>query len=714
MKKQILLVALLSISFRRCSLMLSTMILLSIVFLLPIQFLMAQDYPEDTGQIIDTSWFPPDTLPPECGTADFDTAYVDSLPWFGNNDYLFHFFDSVVEIYPDLDPDSIPPGKELYGLDGVETVGIRIPVQFWVYENPEIDPDLPDIHLSLQGIIDVLNYQFRANNISIRFYALCDQKLDVGIWDGALNNMSAADATALNALHQTSAALNIHIVEGIKHGYGGIFYSWMHYAIFVRRNRFDFDASIPIIDPSDLLEKFDRASTITHETGHFLHLNHTFQYENTPCFREAVTRSCFGAFCPRKADECSWPKRQYCSNRGDFLCDTPADYDPVGAYVDANCNYTGSETDWRGDTFEPDHRNIMGYGGNHFSGVCRSHFSAMQGIVMIHRALKRGTPAWISTQFCSFDVYEPDDNQFMAREIQIGISNEQTHSFHMEKSVSPVCDKDWLTFEIAGPKPSGLLEIVTNPSSTFTPDTELRLYDANLNQLAYDDDGNGNGFSKIAIGNLPVGTYFIQVNSKTSVLTAEARYRISVVECLSYDDCLSGVVNTANSPFLAAATHDLTAPCPAQTFVVTSGAVATLKAEHQIRLLPGFHAQSGSDFTAKIKQPVECADDNTQKAMPSGSNSDNSDVLSSIRNPIIQLRGFTITPKLSTGSFTLTVDEDVSSEVFVYDDKGQLIHRQVLTSSDSEIDLSGHPKGTYIVKVTTEDGREFDEKIVLQ
>ena len=103
--------------------------------------------------------FAQDTIRTKCGTADFDTAYVDTLPWYGNNGFLVQFYDSLRALHPGLNPDTTTYKSKLFGLDGVENTGIRIPVQFWVYNNPNVL--FPNIYISLQGIIDVLNFQFR-------------------------------------------------------------------------------------------------------------------------------------------------------------------------------------------------------------------------------------------------------------------------------------------------------------------------------------------------------------------------------------------------------------------------------------------------------------------------------------------------------------------------------------------------------------------------
>lgn len=103
--------------------------------------------------------------------------------------------------------------------------------------------------------------------------------------------------------------------------------------------------------------------TFPHEMGHYFSLLHTFQGSNGPIIdRELVARP------PNMAANCT--------NKGDFLCDTPAD--PYGRDPDSvkllDCNYIGTVKDAQGQLFSPLLSNIMSY----YPTTCGSVFTSGQ------------------------------------------------------------------------------------------------------------------------------------------------------------------------------------------------------------------------------------------------------------------------------------------------------------------------------------------------
>jgi len=104
-------------------------------------------------------------------------------------------------------------------------------------------------------------------------------------------------------------------------------------------------------------------STVAHEVGHYFSLPHTFSgWEN-----RSATDS------PTSSDE--RVARTNCSSRGDYFCDTPADY-----ISDRwNCPYTGNKVDYSGTPYNPDGALYMSYAND----ACQNYFSGEQIDAMI-------------------------------------------------------------------------------------------------------------------------------------------------------------------------------------------------------------------------------------------------------------------------------------------------------------------------------------------
>ncbi len=96
------------------------------------------------------------------------------------------------------------------------------------------------------------------------------------------------------------------------------------------------------------------------------------------------------------------------------------------------------------------------------------------------------------------DLYEPDDTCVQAQSITPGTP--QT------RSISPAADGDWVTFTLSSTSD------VTIETDGPTGDTVLWLYQSDCStEVAYDDDGGNELFSRIQVNNLPAGTYYILV-----------------------------------------------------------------------------------------------------------------------------------------------------------------------------------------------------------
>ena len=103
------------------------------------------------------------------------------------------------------------------------------------------------------------------------------------------------------------------------------------------------------------------SETFPHEVGHYLSLNHPHNgWDNDP-YDEAVhgnpvsiTSSPTNSSIPIELANGS-----NCETSGDFLCDTPADYNLGFGWP--NCNYDGGVMDPQGTPLNPDENNFMGY-----------------------------------------------------------------------------------------------------------------------------------------------------------------------------------------------------------------------------------------------------------------------------------------------------------------------------------------------------------------
>jgi len=98
---------------------------------------------------------------------------------------------------------------------------------------------------------------------------------------------------------------------------------------------------------------------------------------------------------------------------------------------------------------------------------------------------------------CDEDNGEPDDNHTQANEIEDGDSHYHT--------ICPIGDEDWSYFDISG----GYRDVVIETTGE-EGDTELWLYNSNVVEIEYDDDGGSDYFSLIE-ATLSPGRYYTRV-----------------------------------------------------------------------------------------------------------------------------------------------------------------------------------------------------------
>jgi hypothetical protein len=344
-------------------------------------------------------------------------AQYKALPWYGNENYLTQFYDSLY-----LANTSTPTNVRVE----TENVWLRVPIKFWVYrQNPTTaggTNPLPNDQ-AFQRIIDHLNNAFRNNNIRMRFYMRCVSFVDDGVMVTEANVIKRS-TNAHRADRRESGSINVHIVDA-----GDSQFLPNAVAIYLTRR-----ASTILLN----------TSTLTHEVGHYFGLFHTHQGHFIDatvnalfgCLHEPVDRRVIGHPCN------PLPHRR-CDRTGDLLCDTPAD--PLMGdgrdWVTAtpNCQYTGNRKDVFLKSYKPDTRNYMAYGNQD----CRSNFSEGQRNVMYHyayriRTLARLEGGWSVREGNAFDEYEPDNTGNTGRATVLNTLYE--HSFHQ----SPCSDQeDW-------------------------------------------------------------------------------------------------------------------------------------------------------------------------------------------------------------------------------------------------------------------------------
>lgn len=452
----------------------------------------------------------PDTL--ECTYPDMDTTELEALPWFGNNDYLVDFLDSIGY-----------PGPQARIVDNVR---FWIPVKFWVYRN-SMGTGGPTL-ANLQTYIDNLNRFFnQLNNTWIGFYMKCDVTY---INDDDFLTISDFEGQVLTATNQDVGAMNVHIADNLNNA-TGVTYSFIFgSAIFLSRDTYTGNFF---------------ASTIAHEAGHFFGLQHTHQYSNRGmCRKEPIDRTrTWPFFRPCIFNVAYLHSNVICETNGDLLRDTPADPDLNNNTDNVLCLFEmfGWTDPW-GDHYEtppagslsPDTRNLMSYNRRR---PCRDRFSELQIAVMLHTIFrgkfKKLRIRWEDTR-STFDSFEPDNVPETARPILV--SEVQARNFHQQYEGGTTwtsCDVDWVRF--VAPVCNGAIEVFTSaiPGRT-NANTRLTLFDNAMTQLAQNDDISGsNLFSSITWTFVTGQTYFIRVENMSPGVTGYYNLQMGAQSALS-------------------------------------------------------------------------------------------------------------------------------------------------------------------------------------
>jgi hypothetical protein len=140
------------------------------------------------------------------------------------------------------------------------------------------------------------------------------------------------------------------------------------------------------------------------------------------------------------------------------------------------------------------------------------------------------------------DAYEPDNDYSQAKVIDSGESQ--------ERSIYPVGDVDWVRFTLRSP--SAIVLETSGPDPGPANDTQLTLFDANQNQIDYNDDIDWplNTYSRIQrtcdANPLSAGTYYAKVNEFGNNNTLPLYYlALSVSPCSLTNPVFLPVVRSA-------------------------------------------------------------------------------------------------------------------------------------------------------------------------
>lgn len=522
----------------------------------------------------------------ECGTKPLTKAEKQTLPFYKDKWLIVKLEDSLRNLHATK--------SNKY----IEDVAFKIPITVWVYRTINGNqgggfrlPKTKDI----QNLIDEANRVFKNNGTSIRFYLSSINYVNLGV------DFTQLQCAPLAESIRTAKTLNLHIVREIE-GAGGLTPMYVPYytsAIFLRREMYASG------DSNDL-------KVFTHETGHYLGLNHTFIYTEGGWIdnrvAEPVTRETFWTIYPFPG------YLTPCDHTGDEFCDTPADPNMTkcGSYFD-NTWYPNSDPlcyDRYGEQFAPDQTNYMAYGNR----PNRSSFSPQQ-VSWMHSWTNYFYNFTFNNNY--FDVYEPDDFKETARELSATeYSNYQSRTLHnrsVNGNTEP--DFDFIKFIVDANDAKNAYSIHLRPIP-LKQKVNLKIEIRNESDLLIYSGATYSYELNAELPKLSEGNYYIKISPRSYSTSNPAceygYYGIWVEKCIPYNRC-EQYKTISDEVYRTSGINALEFTCYNNTFFnIESGAQVYAKAGKKIVMYPGFKAKAGSFFSAKITDDFSCSDNSNR------------------------------------------------------------------------------------------------------
>jgi hypothetical protein len=147
-----------------------------------------------------------------CGTPDpSEEEYMD-IPWYGDENYLNNFYDSL-----EYAQNNSQPTYARLQTGDIENPWLRVPVKLWIYQIAPGNPggnanEFPD-ERRIQRMMDNLNNAFRNNGINMRFYL---EDIDFVNDERGIEVGGFLEQSVLANQYRDNNAVNIHVVDEIE------------------------------------------------------------------------------------------------------------------------------------------------------------------------------------------------------------------------------------------------------------------------------------------------------------------------------------------------------------------------------------------------------------------------------------------------------------------------------------------------------------------